>query len=138
MQRQSLSVPGKLTSLDRVAEYVESTAHRAGLNNEKTYNLRLAIDEIVTNIILYGYEQAKLEGTVELQTEISAEGLTMVVEDSAAAYNPADTPPPDLTSPFEERPMGGLGVFFAITGVDKFYYERVDNRNRNTFIIFKR
>jgi serine/threonine-protein kinase RsbW len=33
----------------------------------------------------------------------------------------------------EQRPIGGLGVFLAIRGVDQFQYERVGDRNRSIF-----
>jgi anti-sigma regulatory factor (Ser/Thr protein kinase) len=37
----------------------------------------------------------------------------------------------------EQRPIGGLGVFLAIRGVDSFLYERVNDRNRSTFIVHR-
>lgn len=52
--------PGTVDSLDSLREYVGELAERAGLPKKKVYNLKLAIDEIATNIILYGYEAAPL------------------------------------------------------------------------------
>jgi anti-sigma regulatory factor (Ser/Thr protein kinase) len=132
---ESLTVPGTLDSLETIRQYVMEAAKNVGLEKKKAYSLCLAIDEIATNIILYGYEDAGLQGSLELQTQVSDEGLTIAVEDHAAPYDPRNTPPPDLTSSWEDRPMGGLGVHFAMTGVDKFHYERVNGRNRNIFVI---
>jgi anti-sigma regulatory factor (Ser/Thr protein kinase) len=110
-------------------------ATSAGLNKKAAYNLRLAIDEIATNVVLYGYEREGLNGSLELYPELSGQSITIALEDTAAAYDPHNTAPPDLTSSFEERRMGGLGVYFAMNGVDEFRYERVGNRNRNIFVV---
>ena len=37
----------------------------------------------------------------------------------------------DLDQPLEERDLGGLGIFLALQGVDRFDYQRCDDRNRN-------
>src|SRR5690348_14390871 len=98
---------------------------QAGLDKKAAYNLRLGVDEIATNIILYGYEQTGMSGDVKIYTEITDQKLTLTLEDSARAYDPSNTPEPDLTLPLEERPIGGLGVYLAMSGADEFKYERV-------------
>ena len=50
--------PGNLDSLSPIREYVKSAANTAGLSKKATYELCLAVDEIATNIALYGYEEA--------------------------------------------------------------------------------
>ena len=133
---EPLTVPGHLDSLKAIADYVLAAAAKAGLDKKSSYKLRLAVDEIATNIIIYGYEQAGREGVVDLQTNIDDQALTITIEDTGVAYDPTQKPlPDDLDEPLEDRDIGGLGVFLAIEGVDKFLYERVDDRNRNIFIV---
>ena len=43
--------------------------------------------------------------------------------------------PDDLYKPLEERTIGGLGIYLAINGVDKYIYERHENSNHNIFIV---
>jgi anti-sigma regulatory factor (Ser/Thr protein kinase) len=93
------------------------------------------VDEIATNIINYGYKGAP-GSTLELRSEIDESTLTITIEDSAPAYDPQQRDTPEtLDLPMEERPIGGLGVFLAITGVDQFRYERVGDKNRTIFIM---
>src|SRR4051812_29692292 len=127
---ESLTVPGRLDSLERIGKYVMAAAAEAGLEKAAAYRLRLAIDEIVTNVILYGYDSGRREGDVELRATLDDESLTICVEDSAIAFDPRQkAPPSDLDAALEDRQMGGLGVFIAIEGVDRFEYEWVNNRN---------
>jgi serine/threonine-protein kinase RsbW len=128
-----VTVPATLDSLGAIAEYVLAAAASAGLDKRAAYKLRLAVDEIVTNIIIYGYADADLLGALELSADIADGTLTVSIEDSGVAYDPRQAPVPDTSLPLEERPIGGLGVYLAMKSVDEFLYERVGDRNRSTF-----
>lgn len=132
---QPLIVPGTLDSLQTIAGHVMAVAAGAGLDKKTAYNLRLAVDEIATNIALYGYERAGISGQIEVKTEITDHELILTLEDTAAPYDPGNTPDPDFSLPLDERPIGGLGVYLAMNGVDDFRYERVNDRNRNIFVV---
>lgn len=135
---ESLRVSGKLESLSAIAQYVMTAAKTAGLDKKSTYKLRLAVDEIATNIITHGYEEAGLQGDVCLEANIDEYSLTIAVEDTGMAYDPRQVEAVEeetLKKPLEERPIGGLGVYLAIESVDRFIYERVDDRNRNIFVV---
>jgi serine/threonine-protein kinase RsbW len=133
---EPLSVPGTLDSLGVIREYVKAAAAAAGLNKRASYRLCLAVDEIATNIVTHGYAEAGLGGVVDLRTDIDEKTLTISIEDTGTAYDPRQSESLDgLDRPLEQRPMGGLGVFLAIRGVDKFLYKRVGGRNRHTFIV---
>ena len=135
---ESLTVPGQLDSLSTIAKYVMSAASDANLNKKSAYKLRLAVDEIATNIILHGYQEAGLEGELYLSSDVSESSLTITIEDTAIAYNPNSYTTPDeeeLQKGIQERTIGGLGIFLALDGVDDFKYERVSEGNRNIFVV---
>jgi phosphoserine phosphatase RsbU/P len=136
VHEQSLTIPGNLDSLDEVAGYVMKAATEAGLERKVIYRLRLAVDEIATNIVMHGYEEAGLSGDIEIHSRIDADALTIYLEDSGVGYDPhLDKIPEDIDKPIEERRIGGLGVYLAVQNVDKFLYERVGERNRHTFVV---
>ena len=135
---ESLTVPGKLDSLRTIAEYVMNASKTAGLEKKAAYNLRLAVDEIATNIIIHGYEEAGCEGNVALQADLNEKSLKITLEDTGVRYDPTKKEPQnDLDLPLEERQIGGLGVYLAIQGVDQFSYERVGDRNLNIFVVHR-
>lgn len=133
---EQLTVPDSLDSLKAIANYIMAVAGAAGLDKKASYKLRLAVDEIATNIIVYGYQEAGRAGVLHLQAEFTEQTLTICMEDTGTPYDSTQTDiPVDLDKPLEHRQIGGLGVYLAIRGVDKYIYERVGNRNRNIFIV---
>jgi serine/threonine-protein kinase RsbW len=135
---ETKSFPGEVDSLDSLRGYIGELSARAGLSKKSTYSLKLAIDEIATNIILYGYEKAGLKADFHVLSEINDQELIVILEDEAAAFDPLAKEMPvdeDLTRPLEEREIGGLGIFLTINGVDDFSYEYANGHNRNKFIM---
>jgi serine/threonine-protein kinase RsbW len=133
---ERLTVPGTLESLETVADYVAEAAAAAGLDEETSYRLRLAVDEIVTNVVLHGYGDTGNKGMLELQAGIEEKSLTIFIEDTGLTYNPQQYRRPEgLDLPIDQRQVGGLGVYLAMRSVDKFLYERVGDRNRHTLIV---
>ncbi|HNW94359.1 MAG TPA: ATP-binding protein [bacterium] len=92
------------------------------------YAVNLSLDELVTNVISYGYEDAQPhELTVDLAL---ADGkLTVTLSDDARAFNPLLAPRPDASVPLEERRIGGWGIQFVREMMDDMQYERVGGRN---------
>ena len=133
---EPLILPGTLDSLTQIGAYVLEAASEAGLERKLAYRLRLAVDEIATNAVIYGYDRVGMEGDLVVIAELDDDTLTIVLEDMGPAYNPFDTPSPDdLDEPLDDRDIGGLGVFLAIKGVDEFRYEWVNETNRNIFVM---
>ncbi len=133
---EPITLPGTLDSLTHIAQYVISAANAAGLDKKATYKLRLAVDEIATNIIVHGYEEAGIEGDVFCQATVDDKCLTIVLEDTGDKFDPTQHDgPEDLDLPMAARKIGGLGVYLTIQGVDKFTYERSGKYNRNIFVI---
>lgn len=133
---EPINLPGNLASLEIIRDYVRGAADEAGLDRKRSYRLRLAVDEIATNIITHGYDEAGYDGDIDVRADISDQELTIVLEDTAIPYDPhASDNPDDLDAPLEDRDIGGLGVFLAIQYVDEFRYERIADRNRHTFIM---
>lgn len=131
-----LRVEANLGELGTIGAFVLEAAEEAGLDRRAAYRLRLAIDELATNVIMHGNPAAHSGDTViRFVSELDDQALTIVMEDRGPAFDPLEHEVPDeyLKKPIEERPIGGLGVFLAIRGVDGFRYERVGDRNRSIF-----
>ncbi len=132
-----LIVAGKLENLSAIAKFILKVAKEANLDKKQTYKLRLAVDEIATNIIVHGYQEAGKSGKIVLFSELETDRLSIFLEDTGAIFDPTQQPrPQNLNSPLDKREIGGLGVYLAIQGVDRFIYERIGNCNRTTFIVF--
>jgi serine/threonine-protein kinase RsbW len=137
---ESKSFAGTLDSLGAIREYVTSAARTVGLDKKATYELSLAVDEIATNIILHGYEEAGRSGVLDVHVDMGDRQLTVTLEDDGQPFDPRQSKLPgneDLDRPLDERPIGGLGLYLAFQGVDEFRYERAGGRNRNIFVVYR-
>jgi len=133
---QPLTVPGTLDSLSLIRDTVRAAAAQAGLDRKRSYRLELAVDEIATNIVNHGYQEAGRTGDVVTRATIDEKALTITLEDTAVPFDPRRLRRPEqIDLPLAERPIGGLGVFLAIENVDEFRYEYVDGHNRNIFVV---
>jgi serine/threonine-protein kinase RsbW len=132
---QAITLPPTLASLSAIGQFIMDQSTAAGLTGKAAYRLRLAVDEVATNTINYGYK-GLATGTIDLRADIDEQTLTITLEDTAPPYNPNERETPlSLDMPVEERPIGGLGVFLALTGVDQFRYERAGDKNCNIFVM---
>jgi len=137
---EPLCVPASLESLDEIRRYVTTMAQDAGLSKSATYRLHLAVDEIATNIVTYGYERAGLSGDITVSGTVTEQAVTITVRDAAAAFDPRSHELPDeddLAVPLDEREIGGLGIFLAVNGVDQFSYERDGDHNLTSFTMWR-
>ena len=50
-------------------------------------------------------------------------------EDGGIPFNPLEQKKPDITLPWKQRPVGGLGVYLILRMMDDVRYAYVDNRN---------
>lgn len=133
---ESLTVPGTLDSLAPIREFVDRAVSLAGIESRAGYRLRLAVDEIATNIVNYGYQQSGRSGDIRLEARIDDDTLTIVVEDNAPPFDPTTVgDPDDLDVDLGDRKIGGLGIFLTVRGVDEFHYQRVSDCNRNVFVV---
>ena len=135
---QPQTFPGNLDSLSPIRKFVTQAGEEAGLNHKAIYELCLAVDEIATNIVTYGYEESGLSGDIRIRSEMTPERLAIYLEDTGKGYDPNAIALPnleDLGKPLEERPLGGLGILLAKVGVDEFNYSQVDDRHVHEFVV---
>jgi serine/threonine-protein kinase RsbW len=133
-----LILPGEPDSLSAIGRYIVDAAAAAGLDRSAAYRLRLAVDELATNVVIHGYQEAALEGDVFVAADMDEHVLTIAIEDTARPFDPTAQSLPDeeqLDMPLDERPIGGLGVLLAREGVDDLRYEYTNGRNRTIITV---
>ena len=130
-----LRVKNHLAELDRMGRLLHDFGLRHALPERTVFELTLALDEILTNVISYAYDDA---GEHEILVHVSLDGfdLRIQVEDDGRPFDPLTVPPPDTDLPLEERPIGGLGVHLVRRVSDGLEYRR--ESDRNVLVVSKR
>lgn len=118
----------QLPEILRLADAVEEFFSRHALASKLSYQLNLALDEILTNIISYGFPDGG-RSEIEVDLFLDDDKIVARVLDRGRAFNPLDRPAPDLESGVGERRLGGLGVHFAKTLMDEVDYWRQSDKN---------
>ncbi|MGF1662757.1 MAG: ATP-binding protein [Kineosporiaceae bacterium] len=116
----------------QVVRHVLDRARHHGLPAEAAARLRLAVEELATNIAVHGYRGHPAEVRPLTVSDGRCDDGTVWVRlaDLAPPFDPTAAPPPaDLDAPLEQRWEGGLGIFLASQSLDVFRYERSRDAN---------
>jgi serine/threonine-protein kinase RsbW len=118
----------------QVADFVGSLARQAGLTAGQAYRLRIATDEIATNIAHHGYRDKG--GVTDITGGFDADRVWARLEDDSPPFDPSSHDPSPRVKAGPGGPQeGGFGLLVALTSVDDFAYEHIGGRNRNTLIV---
>ncbi len=124
----SFELENKLSELDELGEHLECFLESFDLSKKCMFQIRYAVDELFSNIILHGYMDCKAH-LVKLKLSCGKGILTIRMEDDGIAFDPTKAPRPDTQKPLDERSEGGLGIHTSRHFVDGLYYERIGNTN---------
>ena len=126
--------PNQLESLGQATEEAVNFLQQQGLAQPALYAANLAIEELGTNILKYGYDDPGAH-EIRLRLEVHATYFLISLEDDGHEFNPLLSPAPDLTLGVEERQPGGLGLALVRQFSDQVDYQRLAGRNRVTIRI---
>ncbi|MDD2707230.1 MAG: ATP-binding protein [Verrucomicrobiae bacterium] len=122
------SLVNRLDEIEKLAARVDEFCRQNQIAAKDAYAINVSLDELVTNVISYGYED-KAEHRIEIQLRMDNGWVEARIDDDARAFNPMEKPPPDLTKPLAERPIGGLGIHIVRKMMDSVSYRRQDGKN---------
>jgi serine/threonine-protein kinase RsbW len=124
----TLRLKNRLSELERLDGFLADFGNAHRLPAKAVFELKLALDELVTNVISYGYDDSA-DHEIELRLYRTGGELTAELEDDGKPFDPLSAPTPDVTQAIDERPIGGLGIYLARQATDALEYRRRDGRN---------
>lgn len=136
MDKKNIRIENNIEELHRLNAFLEEVSEQWGLSMKVTMNINLALEEIITNIIFYGYKETdKHSISIELIKEEF--GVAIIIADDAEPFNMLMKKEYDEADKnAEDREIGGLGIHFVKTLMDEVSYERTNKQN--ILRIFKR
>lgn len=126
--KQKIIINNKLDDINILSEKVEDLGEKLNLGMQTIFAVNLSLDEILTNIISYAYQDGK-NHEIEISFEILSEDLTITIIDDGIAFDPLQNPPPETDLDLDEREIGGLGIHFVKEKMDQVDYHRSENKN---------
>ncbi|HSE02134.1 MAG TPA: ATP-binding protein [Burkholderiales bacterium] len=129
MNGNETTIRNRREELTRVVEAVNRLAAEHHLIAEVVKDMQVALDEVLSNIVDYGYAD-DAEHEIRIRLRLLDNVLEATIEDDGVPFNPLDRGAPDTRAPLRERRIGGVGLHFVKNLMSEVRYDRVGNRNR--------
>jgi serine/threonine-protein kinase RsbW len=124
---KQLVISSSLPAVEQFQRQLEQTLQSAGFSEDLVHDLSLVCEEVLVNIIHYGYpseEDPQREIRVDLCLEVPGT-VRLEIRDDAIAFNPLTAPDRD---PEDER-LGGWGIPMLKSLTDHVEYAREGDHN---------
>ena len=126
----SLSIKATLPELADLQAEIAAFGEAEGWGPELLYQVELVVEELCVNVVNHGGDGSH---RIDVAVASSPDTLAIDIVDDGRAFDPfTEAPPPDLDSDVEQRPVGGLGVFFVKQMMDEVAYRHEAGRNHVT------
>jgi len=126
--KTDLKLKNDLIEIERLADCVLSFGKEHGLSDDAVWEIRLVLEEVVTNIISYGYEDGSAH-EIDVSIVNEEEEIAVIIRDDARPFNLLDHPRPDFEISLEDRGIGGMGIHMVREIMDEINYKREDGGN---------
>lgn len=129
--------PATLDHLQEILKFVYRYGVEAGFQESDMYQIELAVEEALVNIIIYAFTNQLGSIQVECKTD-EFKCFSIIISDQGVPYNPLNFARMlDHAGIIESKSMGGFGIFLIIKTMDEIRYRYADGKNVLTLIKYK-
>lgn len=133
----SIDAPASMDSWELFNGFVAEQAQHVLGEGKSGYQLRLACEELFSNIIRHATCQDSQPGCAHLWVRALRQrnpqpALVIELQDNGQPFDPhfEQARSIDTAQALEDRPIGGLGLFLVQRSVDRVEYARIGGHNR--------
>lgn len=134
-QTPAIVLGNDIQQIPTLTEWVDGLGIPAELNK----SVNLAVEEIVSNVMLYAYPkdtsgQVLVEFVKRQSPDPQYLTIVFTVTDSGIPFDPTQQAEADITLPAEKRKLGGLGIHLVRQIMDEIHYRREEGKNVLTLL----
>ncbi|MCQ2771180.1 MAG: SpoIIE family protein phosphatase [Clostridia bacterium] len=118
-----------IEDITTITEFVENELEKIECPLKIVTSINIAIDELYSNIVKYGYGDKKGPATVKVDYDSFTKVVSVIFIDEGIPYNPLMKADPDVTLSAEERKIGGLGIYMVKKTMDNIKYRYENDQN---------
>lgn len=127
--------PAQLSALAQATQTLEAFCQQQGCDAQQTFQLTLALDELFTNSVSYGFQDNADQGWVELALNRQGDELSIRLTDNGVPFDATAALDQDKIlqqkqADIAQRAIGGLGLYFVDQTVDHWHYRYVESHNQ--------
>jgi anti-sigma regulatory factor (Ser/Thr protein kinase) len=131
----SISITNDLRELTHVLQLANVFLEPRELQSKLVYAVNLILEEILMNIIKYGYDDQDSH-EIEVQIELEEDEVALTVIDDGKEFNPLSIPGPNRSKSAMDRIDEGLGLQFVRYMRNAMEYRREGDKNMLSIWIF--
>jgi serine/threonine-protein kinase RsbW len=135
-KEKELLVKSRTENLTTVREFISSAVEEVHAPQDIAGDIVLAVDEACTNIIKHAYKFSP-DGDITIVFKYSENKVVVKITDHGAPFSPDTVPTPDLKKYFEEKRVGGLGMYLMKSLMDDVNYKSVPGKYNQVLLTRK-
>ena len=126
----TITINNELPEIERVVEAFDKFWKLHNLAEHVVNAVHVAIDEMLSNIILYAFEEGE-EHKIYIKITLTETDVILEIRDDGKPFNPFSfaQSKADTESSLTERPIGGLGLHLVTSLMDSCEYYYLDKHN---------
>lgn len=129
MGKYKLDISNDFFEVRRVHAFIIKFGEQFRIERKLLDSIRLCVEELVVNTILYGYKDGR-KGGIEIVFSIENDLLEVVIKDDGIQFDPLSIPERSIDSlSVEDLPDKGYGLSLVRKMVDSITYNFRDGRN---------
>lgn len=134
-QRFQITRAAELESLQVFRGFITECCARYNIPSEIVLDLKLAVDEACSNIIIHGYKDMD-PGSIILAFRVEPDRILVQITDFGHIFEPVETSQPDVQAALEDGELSGMGLYLIYQTMDNIDYQFSEEGNTLTFTKF--
>jgi anti-sigma regulatory factor (Ser/Thr protein kinase) len=130
-QTTHIVIRNNVADLAALTTAMERMGAEHGIPERSLFQLQVALDETVSNVIKYAWPEDGAHD-IEIRITVRSDGVEVEIVDDGRMFDPRDAPERDKPLPGKRPQPGGVGVQMTRQLVDRMGYARIGNRNHTT------
>jgi len=131
---KSTQFAAETSNLIKVRNFVVKYGRKMGLSEKQVSEVKLAVDEAVSNIIRHAYPGRKGDFRIEMARR--EDYVEIKIIDWGIEFDWSSVVEPDLYKYVETRRKGGLGIWLIKKLIDEVQFQRIEDTNVLTMKVY--
>ncbi|PID63215.1 MAG: serine/threonine protein kinase [Ignavibacteriae bacterium] len=132
--KKRLTVTSSTDNLMKIREFIKTLALKIGFNEEEANKIILAVDEACTNIMKHAYNNST-KGRITIYVLSKNNKFTVSITDEGKHFNSNEIKEPDFKEYYEEKRVGGLGMFLMKKLMDEVTYSQPNEKKNKVTLV---
>ena len=125
---KTVRITNQRDQVDTVRKFFDEYSEENKLTEKTVHDIQMALDELLTNIVNYGYEDSD-EHKIDVRFGINDDAVRVEIIDDSKPYNILEQENPDISLSVEDKPIGGLGIFLIKKLMSNVDYYTKEGKN---------